>query len=147
MLINWFFPEIKEREKEETKRLLSDLETFTKRYCSKERTIKLMKQKKSFIVTENISALNIKTGSIPLLSVKSSNIKAVGFRGGLLYVAFNTNDVYSYEGVPQQIAVNFLRAKSKGRYFNFFIRKPGFSYKKEGTFRLKKFIKKSEKTT
>ena len=86
-----------------------------------------------FVLTGKLQDLKSKTGSISLLKVESSNIKGIGYRNNLLYVAFNTNAVYSYEKVPQQIIVDFLKADSKGKYFYSFIRKGGYSYNKAGT--------------
>jgi hypothetical protein len=131
MLINWFFPDMVKREREEHKQLLHDLTEFYK-LCKVKEVKKRMSKEKPFVLTGKIQDLKSKTGSISLLKVESSNIKGIGFRNNLLYVAFNTDLVYSYEKVPQQIIVDFFKADSKGKYFNIFIRKPGYSYKKAG---------------
>jgi len=51
------------------------------------------------------------------LPVKSSNIKTIGYKEGILEVEFTSGSVYQYNEVPQEIYVNILEAESKGKYF------------------------------
>lgn len=132
MLTKWFFPESIKREEKEHKQFIQSLTEYYK-LCKVKKVIIHMPKEKPFVVTGKLQDLKSKTGSISLLKVKSSNIQGIGYRNNLLYVAFNTNAVYSYEKVPEQIVIDFLKADSKGKYFNIFIRKGGYSYKKAGT--------------
>ena len=132
LIIQWFFPESMKREREDQKQFMHDLAEFYKLCEFKKEVKKHMSEEKPFVLTSEVQDLKTKTGSIALLKVKSSNIKGIGYRNNLLYVAFNTGDVYRYEKVPEQLIVDFFKAKSKGKYFNIFIRKGKYAYKKIG---------------
>lgn len=60
--------------------------------------------------------------------VASSNIDAVGYDNGNLFVAFHNGRVYSYEGVPNTEYLELLKAASVGKYFSNNI-KPNYSCK------------------
>ncbi len=58
-----------------------------------------------------------------MISVSSSAIAAIGYEGGTLAVLFHTSDtVYVHHGVPYEVFDRFLRAGSKGAFYNYFIR-------------------------
>ncbi len=50
-----------------------------------------------------------------LVPVQSSNIKAVGYKEGNLYIEF-TSGVYVYTNVDKHIYEELLAAESKGKY-------------------------------
>ena len=54
----------------------------------------------------------------------SSSLGAAAYQGqfALLELEFRSGSVYHYFGVPAQAYEEFLRAESKGGYFNFHIR-------------------------
>lgn len=57
--------------------------------------------------------------------VKSSNLKSVGYdlSNRILEIEFlSENRVYQYFNVPSYIHTSLIHAKSKGKYFNKFIR-------------------------
>ncbi len=56
--------------------------------------------------------------------IDSSAIASVGYDAGreTLEVEFRSGNVYRYFGVPEEVYEDFLRARSKGRYFGSFIR-------------------------
>lgn len=57
---------------------------------------------------------------IEMISVVSSNVKAYGYDAEtqVLDVQFiNSEDTYSYDGVPAQVADGFKYAASPGQYF------------------------------
>ena len=53
-------------------------------------------------------------------TVESSTLKRIGydFERELLEITFHTGKVFVYESVPAKQVLEFLSAKSKGRYFN-----------------------------
>lgn len=55
-----------------------------------------------------------------LVQVVSRSIRAIGYdsRSGRLMVVFRTGYAYLFWGVPQTSYDAFLRASSKGRFFN-----------------------------
>jgi len=59
-----------------------------------------------------------------LASVESSSIAAIGYNAAerALWVQFVSGRIYRYDDVPQATYEAFLRAGSKGRYFNSEIR-------------------------
>jgi len=57
------------------------------------------------------------------ISVNSSSIRAVGYDGHNLAVLFHTSDtVYTHPGVPRSVYREFMKAASKGAYYNAHIR-------------------------
>lgn len=65
--------------------------------------------------------------------VKSSNIKAIGYReaGGLLHIEFGSGKTYAYEGVLPDEHVALMGAPSVGSHFSRHIRSkyPGVEVK------------------
>ena len=62
--------------------------------------------------------------------VSSSNIAAIAYdeNGAVLGVRFTNGGEYRYRRVPASIYQGFLRAGSKGYYFDQFVRKVGYAY-------------------
>jgi KTSC domain len=58
------------------------------------------------------------SGEIRMREVVSSNIAAIGYRGGVCQVDFLSGSRYQYFEVPDEIYHDFLDADSKGRYLN-----------------------------
>jgi KTSC domain len=58
------------------------------------------------------------SGEIRMREVESSNIAAIGYRGGVCQVDFLSGSRYRYFEVPDVIYQDFLTADSKGRYLN-----------------------------
>jgi lysyl-tRNA synthetase class 2 len=56
--------------------------------------------------------------SATLIPVESSAIRAIGYAGSTLTVAFHTGRVYDHPNVPWSIFADFLRASSKGAFYN-----------------------------
>ena len=54
-----------------------------------------------------------------MTSVKSSNIKAVGYDEGkmILRVRFYSGGTYEYKDVPRKVWMDFITSKSLGKYF------------------------------
>ena len=50
--------------------------------------------------------------------ILSSNINAIGYKKGTMYVRFNYGPVYAYTGVPFKIFAELRDAESAGIYFN-----------------------------
>ncbi|WP_407716438.1 KTSC domain-containing protein [Micavibrio aeruginosavorus] len=59
-----------------------------------------------------------------MVSVSSSAISAIGYNQQTrrLKIKFKQGDTYDFCGVPQNIFDEFLRASSKGRYYDMYIR-------------------------
>ena len=57
-------------------------------------------------------------GVVLRVAVLSSALKSVGYRGGVLEVEVASGDVYRYLDVPRDVFVEFMRAESKGSFFN-----------------------------
>jgi hypothetical protein len=64
--------------------------------------------------------------------VESSSIAAVGYLPArrLMEIEFRNGGVYEYQGVPDTLYREFLRADSHGRFFTQHIRPGGFPYRK-----------------
>ncbi len=68
--------------------------------------------------------------------VTSSNIKSIGYEGGVLEVEFlgkkadAPGAVYRYEGVPIDVHADLMSAPSIGRAFGLLIRNGGFAVEK-----------------
>ncbi|WP_184723553.1 KTSC domain-containing protein [Caulobacter sp.] len=58
------------------------------------------------------------------MQVQSTAIAEIGYtpEHGKLFVTFNDGDEYVYVGVPERVSAAFLRAPSKGRFFQRVIR-------------------------
>lgn len=70
-----------------------------------------------------------KGSAIPMQSVESSNIAAVGFEGGppaILQISFKGGGVYQYtsddDTVVQEHFTEIMKAESKGRHFTAHVR-------------------------
>ena len=59
-----------------------------------------------------------------MIPVESSNIAAIGFNDGNLFVEFISGSRYRYDDVPSETFQEFLEAPSKGRYLNAEIKGP-----------------------
>lgn len=59
---------------------------------------------------------------VNMISVSSSNISAIGYEDGNLYVRFHSGKTAVYHGVSQQTYSNLMNAGSKGSYFSAFIK-------------------------
>lgn len=57
-----------------------------------------------------------------MIPVISSDLNAVGYENGILYIRFNSGGLYCYSGVPLNVFNSLLSAGSKGRYFHAFIK-------------------------
>ncbi len=66
-------------------------------------------------------------------SVASSNIAAVGYDGNsqTLEIEFLSGSIYQYYGVPQNMHEQLMRASSKGRFLNTYI-KNAYAYSRVG---------------
>ncbi|MFF4827970.1 KTSC domain-containing protein [Streptomyces sp. NPDC001312] len=51
-------------------------------------------------------------------AVRSSNVRSVGYAGGILEVEFHSASVYQYRGVPEHIYTGLITAPSKGTYLD-----------------------------
>ena len=49
----------------------------------------------------------------------SSHLQSVGYdnRSGILTVEFKDGEIYQYENVPEGVMLDFITAKSQGRFF------------------------------
>ncbi len=65
-------------------------------------------------------------------SVSSSNIASIGydFERRILEVEFLTGAVYQYSNVPESLYRGLMNAGSHGSYFDSYIKKGGFPYKR-----------------
>lgn len=57
-----------------------------------------------------------------MIPVSSSNLAAVGYENGILYIRFNNGRLYTYSNVPEHIYQGLMNASSHGRYFNAYIK-------------------------
>ena len=64
--------------------------------------------------------------------VESSNLASVGYdaENQILEIEFNHGGIYQYFDIPQSVHSNLLSASSHGQYFDRFIKKGGYTYKK-----------------
>ena len=64
--------------------------------------------------------------------VQSSNLVSIGYDPGnkILEVEFHTGAVYQYFDVPEYIYSDLLAAVSVGRYFEVYVKRAGFRYRK-----------------
>jgi KTSC domain len=72
-----------------------------------------------------------------LHKVTSSNIEAIGWNEGSLFIRFKNEDVYKYEEVPHLFFREMLEGSadekfSVGKYFNEKIKRGGYKYSKLG---------------
>jgi hypothetical protein len=66
--------------------------------------------------------------------VSSSNLKSVGYDEGssTLEVEFLHGGIYEYSNVPESRYSGLMSASSKGEYFDEYIKKGGYGYRKVG---------------
>ncbi len=57
-----------------------------------------------------------------LIPVSSSNLAAVGYNNGNLFIKFHTGAIYCYTIVPEHVYQDLLSAPSKGRYYSDYIK-------------------------
>jgi hypothetical protein len=69
---------------------------------------------------------------IEMISVSSSNVQAIGYDevNQVLYVRFNNNSLYSYQGVPIAEFYGLQNAPSVGSYLNISIKKGPYTYQR-----------------
>ena len=67
-----------------------------------------------------------------LQPVSSSNLKAVGYdsESKTLQIEFLSGGLYEYYNVPESIYNGLMSASSHGSYFDKYIKKGGYNYKK-----------------
>lgn len=65
-------------------------------------------------------------------SVESSNLASVGYDADnqILEIEFNDGGIYHYSNVPQSVYSGLMNANSHGQYFDRFIKKGGYNYKR-----------------
>ena len=66
------------------------------------------------------------------LSVDSSNLSSVGYdvNSNTLEIEFNSGGIYQYFNVPESIYKGLMNASSHGQYFDTYIKKAGFRFRK-----------------
>lgn len=57
-----------------------------------------------------------------MIPVISSNLAAVGYEGGSLYITFHSGHTYRYDDVPQHVYDGLMSAPSHGKYFHAYIK-------------------------
>lgn len=64
--------------------------------------------------------------------VSSSNLASVGYdpEQRILEVGFRNGSVYQYLRVPNHVYEGLMRASSHGRYFDAFVKKGGYLYRR-----------------
>ena len=68
--------------------------------------------------------------------VDSTNITALAYQEGDLFVRFKATGTYRYKGVPLEVAAKVVFAESPGSTLNELVKKPGYAFEKvdAGTF-------------
>lgn len=61
--------------------------------------------------------------NIKMYVVESSNVQAIGYDKGSIYVMFKNDSIYKYQDVPTEIFNGLLEAESVGKYLNKEIKK------------------------
>lgn len=56
------------------------------------------------------------------IHIISSNINAIGYEMGKLFIRFNSGITYRYEDVPHNIFDSLQKVESAGKFFHRFIR-------------------------
>lgn len=64
--------------------------------------------------------------------VSSSNLKSIGYDpdNQILEVEFLTRAVYQYFKVPADVHRGLMEAESHGKYFNEYVKKAGYQFRK-----------------
>lgn len=65
-------------------------------------------------------------------SVSSSNIASIGYDAArrVLEIEFLNGSVYQYSSVPESLYNGLMNASSHGSYFDSYIKKGGFAYRR-----------------
>jgi len=65
-------------------------------------------------------------------SVSSSNIASIGYDANsrVLEIEFLNGSVYQYSSVPESLYNGLMNASSHGSYFDSYIKKGGFAYRR-----------------
>lgn len=65
-------------------------------------------------------------------SVSSSNLVSVGYdsTSRTLEIEFHSGGIYQYLGVPISVYNGLMNAGSHGQYFDAYVKKAGFSFRK-----------------
>ena len=65
-------------------------------------------------------------------NVNSSNLASVGYDADnqILEIEFKHGGIYQYSNVPEPVYMGLMNASSHGQYFDRFIKKGGYSYRK-----------------
>ena len=64
------------------------------------------------------------------VKVDSSNITALGYQNGDLYIRFKKSGVYKYKAVPVPVAASVVFADSVGVAFDLRVKKAGYAFEK-----------------
>jgi hypothetical protein len=69
---------------------------------------------------------------MPLTPVVSSNLASVGYDPNTrtLEVQFHSGGIYQYSGVPQPVYADLMAASSHGRFFDRYVKKARYPYRK-----------------
>ncbi|MBS3901837.1 MAG: KTSC domain-containing protein [Dethiobacter sp.] len=69
---------------------------------------------------------------VEMIPVSSSNVQAIGYdeANQVLYVRFNNNSLYCYQGVPIAEFDGLQNASSKGTYLNANIKKGPYPFQR-----------------
>jgi hypothetical protein len=69
---------------------------------------------------------------VEMIPVSSSNVQAIGYdeANQVLYVRFNNNSLYRYQGVPIAEFFGLQNASSVGSYLNQNIKKGSYAYQR-----------------
>ncbi len=69
-----------------------------------------------------------------MVPVSSSNLKSVGYdaASSTLRIAFLNSGIYEYFGVPSSVHAGLMSANSHGSYFDTYIKKGPYRYRKVG---------------
>ena len=64
--------------------------------------------------------------------VDSSNLDSIGYseENSVLEVEFLNGSIYEYLDVPVEVYHGIMKADSKGKYLNEFVKKAGYTYSK-----------------
>jgi len=70
--------------------------------------------------------------NVVMISVSSSNVREIGYdeANQMLYVRFNNNSLYSYQGVPVAEFYDLQNASSVGTHLDQNIKKGGYPYQR-----------------
>jgi hypothetical protein len=66
------------------------------------------------------------------IPVSSSNLRSIGYDSNeeILEIEFHSGGIYQYFGVPLSRYEGLINASSKGSYFDGYIKKAGYRYRK-----------------